>query len=70
MTAPFITVPWTPDSEGREITGRTLRALQLTAEMAAAAGWTAETLRQRDRWHEQSTPAALTRVAVRLGLIR
>jgi hypothetical protein len=65
------TVPWDPEAEaeGAEITGRTLRALLLTAELAQAAGWSAATLQARPQWHALSVPGALVRVAVRMGII-
>jgi hypothetical protein len=67
--APRQTVPWDPQACGEEITGRTLRALFLTAELSRAAGLGASTLRARPRWAEPSLPGALVRTAVRLGLI-
>lgn len=64
-----LTVPWDPEACGEEIPGRMLRALLLTARLALDAGWSAATLQARPRWSELSTPGALVRVAVRLGLI-
>jgi hypothetical protein len=67
---PWHTVPWDPEASGEEITGRVLRALRITAQLAADAGWSAATLEQRQRWNEPTLPGALVRTAVRMGLIR
>lgn len=67
--APRATVPWHPELSG-ELSGHTMRALQLTARIAAEQRWTAAALRARTRWHETSIPGALVRVAVRFGMIR
>lgn len=64
---PWHTVPWHPS--GEQVTGRTLRALRMTARLAIEAGWNASTLQARPRWLEPSIPGALVRTAVLLGLI-
>ena len=66
---PFHTVPWIPEAEGEEITGRTIRALRMSADLALAAGWSAATLRARRLWSEPSLPGSLVRTAVRWGMI-
>jgi hypothetical protein len=66
---PWHTVPWLPDAGGEQLSGRTLRAVRLTAKLAIETGWSAAALQARPQWHEASVPGALVRTAVRLGLI-
>jgi hypothetical protein len=65
----FYTVPWDPDLEGENLKGGALRTIFFAALVATAEGWSAETLRQRPRWHEPTIAGAAVRTAVRWGLI-
>lgn len=70
MTAPtFFTVPHDPIALG-EVPGKLLRIVRIAARVCAERELTAEALRARPNWNEQTLGGAAVRTAVRWGLIR